>query len=191
MAIVQAGKSAGSITVEATSTGLLGATASVSTKQTALRPQVGIWQRPIPKGAGITGLWKSTSVPTGFMAMVLGSPRIFTLIQEGGKLSGTVEGPGGWFGGDDAAVSITDGSVLGDRVAFKSGMNSFEGKINGGQLELNRSVKIPFTMPTPKKEDASRPAIGPAPDGSDPSIDFAGMATTSPTMTVVLKRAER
>ena len=191
MAIVQAGKSAGSITVEATSTGLLGATASVSTKQTALRPQVGIWQRPIPKGAGITGLWKSTSEPTGFMAMVLGSPRIFTLIQEGGKLSGTVEGPGGWFGGDDAAVSITDGSVLGDRVAFKSGMNSFEGKINGGQLELNRSVKIPFTMPTPKKEDASRPAIGPAPDGSDPSIDFAGMATTSPTMTVVLKRAER
>jgi beta-galactosidase len=121
--------------------------------------------------------------------MFLGSPRVFTLTQEGGTLTGAVEGPGGFFGGDDRPVPIEDGIVEGDRVSFKSGANTFEGKISGEQIELQRSIEFPFERPTPKKEDPGRPAIGPAPDGSDPSIDFPGMFGAS--LPVVLRRAER
>jgi beta-galactosidase len=190
MAIVQAEKTPGTITVEATSSGLTMAKATVSSKQIPLRPQVGVWERVIPKGAGITGLWKSVSESTpGFLAMVLGSPQLFTLTQEGGKLTGTVEGPGGLFGGGDLPAPIADGIVQGDHVTFKSGINTFEGTIKGDQIELQRSINLPFGMPAPPKEDPHRPAIGPAPDGSDPSIDFSGLIGSS--LSVVLKKVER
>ena len=190
MALVQSAKTAGIITVEATSPGLTPATATVSCKPIELRPQVDVWERSIPRGVGITGLWRPLpEAGPAIMAMFLGSPRVFTLTQDGGTLTGTVEGPGGFFGGDDRPVPIVDGIVEGDRVAFKSGTNAFEGRINGDQIELQRSIKLPFERPNPKKEAPNRPAIGPAPDGSDPSIDFSGMFGSS--MPVVLKRAER
>ena len=126
----------------------------------------------------------------GFVASVLGSPRIFTLTQEGGKLTGTVEGPGGWFGGDDAPAPIRDGVVEGDHVSFKSGINVFDGKIKGGDLELKRTVNIPFSMPTPPKKDPNAPVIGPAPDGSDPSFDISDFSGAG-KMTVMLRRSER
>ena len=191
MALIQTEKTPGTITVEATSPRLTDATATVSSKHVDLRPQVADWQRPIPKGPGVTGLWVAVSDPgTGFAAAVLGSPRIFTLTQEGGKLTGTVEGPGGWFGGDDAPALIRDGVVQGEHVSFKSGINVFEGKIKGGDMELQRSVNIPFNLPTPQKQDPNGPVIGPAPDGSDPSIDFSDFSGAS-SMPVVLRRWER
>jgi beta-galactosidase len=118
----------------------------------------------------------------------IGGPQIFTLTQDGGKLTGTVEGPGGFFGGDGSPDPITDGTVNGDHVAFKYGINVFDGKINGDRIELQRSINLPFPMPS-KKEEANRPAIGPAPDGSDPSFDFSGDFPSS--LPVVLRRAER
>jgi beta-galactosidase len=191
MALVQTEKTPDAITVEATSPGLTGATATVSSKQIELRPQVAVWQRPIPKGAGITGLWLAVSDPgTGLAASFLGSPRIFTLTQQGSTLTGTVEGPGGWFGGDDAPAPIRDGVVQGDHVSFKYGINSFDGKIQGGQMELQRTVHIPFNLPTPKKPDPNAPVVGPAPDGSDPSIDFADFSGPG-SMSVVLRKSER
>ncbi len=191
MALVQAEKTAGAITVEATSPGLSAASANISSKQTELRPHVGLWQRPIPKGMGITGLWvAATEMGTGFPASALGSPRIFTLTQEGGKLTGTVEGPGGWFGGDDAPAAVRDGVVEGDRVSFKSGINVFDGKINGDSLELKRTVHIPFSLPTPKKPDPNAPVVGPAPDGNDPSFDVSDFASAG-NMSVVLRRSDR
>ena len=189
---VQTEKTPGTITVEATSPGLTSATATASCKQVELRPQVSVWERPIPKGEGVTGLWVAASESgTGIAASVLGSPRIFTLTQKGGKLTGTVEGPGGWFGGDDAPAAIVDGVVQGDRVAFKSGINVFEGKIKGEQLELQRTVNIPWSMPTAKKQDPNAPVIGPAPDGSDPSSDISDFTNAGSSMSVVLKRSER
>ena len=191
MALVQAEKTAGTISVEATSPGLTAASADVSSKQIELRPQVSIWQRPIPKGAGITGLWFAVSGPgTGLAASALGSPQIFTLTQEGGKLTGAVEGPGGWFGGDDAPAPIHDGGVDGDHVSFKSGINVFDGKIKGGEMELQRTVNIPFSLPTPKKQDPNAPVVGPAPDGSDPSFDPSDFSAPG-SMSVVLRRSER
>ena len=191
MALVQTEKQPGTITVEATSPGLASAAATVSTRQIELRPQAGIWQRPIPKGEGITGLWVATSEPgTGLAASALGSPRIFTLTQEGSKLTGTVEGPGGWFGGDDGPAPVRDGIVEGDHVSFKSGINVFEGNIKGAGLELQRTVNIPFSLPTPKKPDPNAPVIGPAPDGSDPSFDPSDFSAPG-NMSVVLRRSDR
>jgi beta-galactosidase len=191
MALVQTEKTPGTITVEATCAGLSGAQATVSSKQVELRPHVSIWQRPIPKGAGITGLWTAVSdSATGFVASVLGTPRIFTLTEEGGKLTGTVEGPGGWFGGEDAPATIRDGVVDGDHVSFKSGINVFDGKIKGADLELERTVHIPFSMPTPPKKDPNAPVIGPAPDGTNPSFDMSDFSGAG-KMTVTLRRSER
>jgi beta-galactosidase len=192
MALVQTEKNAGAISIEATSPGLTSATGTVSSRQVELRPQVALWQRPIPKGAGITGLWVAVSDPgSSNITSVVGSPSIFTLDQEGGKLTGTVEGPGGWFGGEDAPAVIVDGVVQGDRVSFKSGINVFDGIIKGGQLELKRTVNIPWSMPVPLKPDPEAPVIGPAPDGSDPSFDNSDFAGAAGTMSLVLKRAER
>ena len=189
MALVQSTKAAGSITVEASSPGLTAASVAVSSAQVELRPQVQPWQRSIPSGSGVTGLWRvQPDAAAGALGGFLGTPQLFTLTQEGGKLTGTMEGLGGFFGGDDSPVPIVDGAVNGDHIQFKSGMNAFEGKINGDRMELNRSINIPFAMPKPGT-DANRPAIGPAPDESDPSIDFAGMAGTP--LRVVLKRSDR
>jgi beta-galactosidase len=192
MALVQSNKKPGTITVEASSPGLTSATATVVCKQVELRPQIAAWQRPVPKGPGITGLWiLASEPPAGFASSVVGTPRVFTITQEGNKLTGTVEGSGGWFGSDDAPAPIRDGVVDGDHVSFKSGINIFDGAVKGGQLELNRSVKIPWDMPTPKKPDPNAPAIGPAPDGSDPSFDISDFSGAGTTTTVVLKRSER
>jgi len=191
MALVQTEKAPGTITVEATSPGLSAASATVVSRQVEPRPHVGIWQRPIPKGMGITGLWVAASdMGTGFPASALGSPRIFTLIQDGSKLTGTVEGPGGWFGGDDAPAAVRDGGVDGNHVSFKSGINVFDGKINGDTLELQRTVNIPFSLPKPQKADPNAPVIGPAPDGSDPSFDLSDFSAAG-NMSVVLRRSER
>jgi len=189
MAIVQSEKNSGTVTVEATSPGLTAASAAVSCKQIELRPQVGAWERPIPKGVGITGLWRAVSEPApGIPLSLLGFPRLFTLKQDGGELTGFVEGPGG-FVGNDAPNPIVDGIIRGERVSFKSGMNVFEGRVNGEQIELERSLKLPWKIPAQKTPDPNAPAIGPAPDESDPSMDFSSMFGSK--LAIVLRRAER
>ena len=188
MALVQSAKKAGAIKVEATSPGLASATATIACKQVELRPQISVWERSIPKGSGITGLWRPIPEPSSELSGFLGTLSAFTLTQEGSKLSGTVEGTGGFFGGDDLPVPITDASIDGDRIAFKSGINSFEGKISGDQIELQRKIELPWHRPQPK-EQTNPPAIGPAPDESDPSIgSFEGFGSG---IRLVRKRAER
>ena len=105
MAIVQSAKTAGSITVEATSPGLAPASVTIAAKAVTLRPQVAVWEREMPQGSGITGLWRPRQE---------GGTQIFILRQDGSKLTGTVEGIGaGWAGGYDAPIPITDGTVDG------------------------------------------------------------------------------
>ena len=188
MALVQSAKHAGSITVEATSPGLEPASATISCKQVELRPQISVWERSIPKGSGITGLWRPIPEPGSELSGFLGSLHVFTFAQDDGTLTGSVEGTGGFFGGDDLPVPISDGSVQGDRVTFKSGINSFEGKINGDQIELQRTLELPWHRPKPR-EQSNPPAIGPAPDESDPSIGSWGGFGSG--LRLVLKRTER
>ncbi|UWZ82683.1 beta-galactosidase GalA [Occallatibacter riparius] len=189
MALVQASKEPGDISVEASSPGLASGSVNVATQRVDLRPQIPVWQREIPKGAGITGLWRpERSGSDDFASQFLGTDSVFTLKQQGDSLSGTVEGSGGFFGGDDVPVPVTEGLVDGNKVAFKSGMNTFEGTIKGDRIELQRSVKIPWDVPTPAQPAPNAPAIGPAPDGSDPSIDPSWSIPR--TIPVVLRRAQ-
>ncbi|HUI42914.1 MAG TPA: beta-galactosidase GalA [Terriglobia bacterium] len=196
MALVQSTKSGGNITVKATSPGLAPATVEIAAKSVALRPQVAVWEREVPVGAGITGLWRP--VPragegNGLLAMILGSGGIvFTFHQEGNKLTGTVEGTGGgFFGGGDVPLPIEEGTVDGNHVSFKAGNATYTGTLSAEQVELSRKFNFPFHLPTPETPKGPLPAIGPPPDGSDPSIpDFRRLFAQGPPP-LVLHRVER
>jgi beta-galactosidase len=195
MGVVQATKSSGTVTVEVTSPGLVTATATISAKSVELRPQVAVWEREIPTGAGITGLWRpvpAASQGSELLAFVTGGgTMVFTLRQDGSNLTGTVEGAGGgFFGGTDAPIAIQEGKIDGTSVSFKAGNNTFSGSVKGGQIELERTISIPFRMPPPPAETAGSPAVGPPPDGSDPSINPERLRRRG-GIQVVLQRAQR
>ncbi len=194
MALIQSIKTAGSITVEATAPGLTGAKATIASKAVKLRPQVPVWEREVPSGSGVSGLWRPAPAEGGGN-MLLGflgitSDMIFTLKQEGGNLTGSVETAGAsFFGGSDLPSPLRDGKVDGDQVTFAAGMTTYKGTLKGDWLEMNQSFKIPFDFSPPAKPKPDAPVIGPAPDGSDPSINFGGGMPSS--IPIVLQRAKR
>ena len=175
MAVVQSTKSAGNITIEATSPGLTTASVTIAAKAVTLRPQVAVWKREVPTGPGITGLWRPVpAADNNPMAAFLGggANMVFTLRQDGSNLTGSVEGGnGGFFGGSDVPAAITEGKVDGDKISFKAGTSAYSGTLKGEQLDLQRSMSLGFPIPKPAAETGSRPAVGPPPDGSDPSIN--------------------
>jgi beta-galactosidase len=96
------------------------------------------------------------------------------LQQTGSTLTGSVEGNGVSFvGGNDAPAPIAEGKVDGNNISFKAGNSTYTGTLKGDQIELQRSGDFGFRIPEPAKESADRPAIGPPPDGSDPSINMS------------------
>ena len=194
MAIVQSSKRAGRITVEATSPGLAPSSVTIEGKEVALRPQVAVWAREIPAGSGITGLWRPIpgAGPTGLLAWVAGDgSTVFTLRQDGSKLTGSVEGiGGGWFGGNDTPIPITDGKVEGESISFKAGNSSYEGTMKDGQLDLLRKIDFSrWLSRMPKAASGPRPAVGPPPDGTDPSFNLPPQLP--PGIPVVLHRVTR
>jgi beta-galactosidase len=182
MAIVQSTKLADNITVEATSPGLTPAQVIIWAGAVALRPQVAAWERIAPRGSGITGLWRPVQD---------GGTQLFVLRQDGSALTGTVEGiGGGWAGGYDAPTPITDGLVDGANVSFKAGNSAFSGRINRESIELERTLNFgPRPPQPPPQPEASRPAIGPPADGSDPSN--GPVRRPLGPVAVVLRRAAR
>jgi beta-galactosidase len=194
MALVQSAKTAGTITVEAESPGLTSASVTIAAKEVTLRPQVAPWKRDVPVGPGITGLWRPVAGlggATGLMALFIGDgTTVFTLRQEGSTLTGSVEGlGGGFFGGSDAGIPITDGKVEGSNVYFKAGDNTYSGTLEGDQIKLQRTVQLGFSLSQPEEPAGPRPAVGPPPDGSDPSRSPNMRFPTS--IAVVLHRVER
>jgi beta-galactosidase len=191
MAIVQSTKTAGSITVEAASPGLTSASVTIAAKEVTLRPQVAAWEREAPAGAGITGLWRPIAGATGSQASFAAeSTTVFTLRQDGNKLTGSVEtAAGGFFGGSDAGVPIADGKVDGSNIFFKAGNNTYSGTIEGDQIELQRTIEPGAASPRPAEPTGPRPAIGPPPNGSDPSRN-PNMRIPS-SVPVVLHRVQR
>jgi beta-galactosidase len=177
MALVQSAKAAGNITVEASSPGLTSASATISAKAVKLRPQVAVWEREVPAGSGITGLWRPAPVAAaagrgggGFG----GGSQVFTFHQNGGALTGSVEGGGGGRGGGgDTPVAIEEGKVDGANVSFRAGNVTYTGTVKADQIELQRTGAPGFGgrggRPAPAEPTGPRPAIGPPPDGSDPS----------------------
>jgi beta-galactosidase len=193
MAIVQATKTTGSITVEATSPGLSSAAVTITTKAVTLRPQIAAWEREVPTGSGITGLWRPEPPPQAgseLLEFIGGTNSVYSLKQEGSNLTGTVEGASVNFtGGSDVPAPIVDGKVDGSAVSFKAGNNTWSGNVKGDRIELIRSINLGWEMPKPIPKPADAPAVGPAPDGSDPSMgDFADLP---PGLPVVLRRATR
>jgi len=193
MAIVQSAKDAGRITVEASSPGLASASASVDSKAAVLRPQAPVWVREVPKGSGVTGLWRPApgGGATGMMAFLVGDgSTIFSLSQEGGKLTGSVEGlGGGWFGGSDTPTPISEGKVDGNSISFKAGNSVYEGTMKDGQLDLLRKIDFGHWLSRPSEPTGPRPAIGPPPDGTDPSFNIPHDIPAG--IPIVLRRVER
>jgi beta-galactosidase len=192
MAIVQSNKAAGSITVEATSPGLGSATVTIAAKAATLRPQVAVWEREVPTGSGVTGLWRPmppASNDTSRLAqMMRGDAVVFTLRQEGNVLTGTVEGAGRSFsGGSDVPAPITEGKVDGDHVSFKIGSGTYSGTVKGDQIELERPIESRSSKTATEPKDGL--AVGPPPDGTDPSRDPTSRMPRSVSM--VLHRVQR
>jgi beta-galactosidase len=195
MAIAQSTKTAGKLTVEATSPGLTSANVSIDVQPVTLRPQIAAWQREIPTGSGITGLWRpEAGGPAGLLGMLVGdSTMLFSLNQDGGNLAGNVEGgAGGFFGGADAPIPVTEGKVDGNKVSFKAGNSTYSGTVTGDRIEVERMIELGFPIPHPEEPSGPRPAIGPPPDGSDPSIPAFRLAgRRSPSVQMVLHRVQR
>jgi beta-galactosidase len=181
-AIVQSTKAAGEIAVTATSPGLAPASVRIPSKAAGLRPQMAAWEREAPAGEGVTGLWRAAS----------GGAQIFTLRQNGSALTGTVEGAGGPGGGGGA---IQDGKVEGGNVSFRAGNAAYTGTVKGEQIELQRTGGPGRPNRPVLPPPGSGPAIGPPPDGSDPSslafLGLGGGRGPQGPQTVVLKRAKR
>ena len=115
---------------------------------------------------------------------------LFTLRQDGNKLTGSLEGTGGgFFGGSDAGLPITDGKVDGKNVYFKAGNNTYSGTLEEDQIELQRTVDPGLAPPRAEEPTGPRPAIGPPPDGSDPSRNPNARIPSS--IPVILHRVER
>ena len=128
-----------------TSPGLTPATVTITAKAAKLRPAVPLWRREVPAGAGITGLWRPVppAVPAGGggFGMGGGADSLFTLKQDGSKLTGTVEGAGRrlrWRGGDQP-VPVEDGKVDGSTVSFRAGTTTYSGTVERGELQLQRT----------------------------------------------------
>jgi beta-galactosidase len=192
MAVVQSTKTAGSITVEAASPGLAPATVTISAKSATLRPQVAVWEREVPMGSGVTGLWRpmppATSDSSLLALLARSGAMVFTLRQEGNTLTGNVEGGGRSFsGGSDVPAPITEGKVDGGRVSFKVGNSTYSGTVKGDQIELQRSMEVRSSNTS--TEPAGGLAVGPPPDGTDPSRDPSFHLPSS--IPVVLHRVQR
>ncbi|HEU5336451.1 MAG TPA: DUF4982 domain-containing protein, partial [Terriglobales bacterium] len=194
MALLQSTKKAGSLTVETSSPGLAPATVTIRTNAVALRPQVVIWERKVPVGSGLTGLWRPVPAPpaSGILAWFAGSGNtLFTLSQDGNTLSGTLEGESGYFGSDEP-IAIQQGKIDGNTVSFNAGNSSYSGTIQGDQLQLQRVIHLPAWIKARLKEPQTaghRLAVGPPPDGSDPSFNPNFRIPAS--IPVVLHRVER
>jgi beta-galactosidase len=197
MGVAQSTKSAGKITVEATSPGLTAATVTIEARDVTPRPQVAVWQREIPAGQGISGLWRpepAAGGTPGLIAMFIGGDTmLFSLKQEGNSLTGAVEGAaGGFFAGSDVPAPLTEGKVDGKNVSFKAGNSTYSGTVNGDRIELERKIDLGFPMPRMTEAPAeSRPTIGPPPDGSDPSIPSNISLRRPPSVPIVLHRVQR
>ena len=136
MALVQSTKTAGNITVEAQFAGIdAGQRHHLRESREAAAAGGGLGAR----GSG--GLGHHRPVETGSRSgcrrprwrRVRRRSQVFTFRQNGGALTGTVEGGGGGRGGGgETPVAIEDGKVDGANISFKAGNVAYTGTREGG-----------------------------------------------------------
>ena len=193
MGIVQASKTAGTITIEVTSPGIEKTSATINSKAVALRPQVAEWIRQVPAGPGVTGLWRpmAAEMQAGvdtFQLAVAGDT-LYTFFQKGSTLSGKLEAPPAGFGpGGGAASGPVQGSVDGAHISFIVGTASYSGTVTDDRMQLLRTTPPRPSAPTLPPASGTVQAIGPPPDGSDPSFGNRGGGAPPP---ILLKRVDR
>lgn len=198
MGIVQTQKQAGAIRVTVSSPGLASAEVTLASKPVTLRPQVAEWKRDVPAGSGISGLWRpipdtAAAASNDPMVLMMGaSYSVYTFRQNGAELQGEVDASGGGlFGGPAGPGPIEDGKVEGAKISFRSNSYNYTGTIQGDRIELQRTGGPRFRPgrgPVPEPT-GPRPAIGPPPDGTDPS--FGGFGRGTQTAPIVLRRVKR
>ena len=195
MAIVQAGRQTGEIRLEATSPGLKSASATVSAKAVSLRGQLASWNRKVPAGEGVTGLWRpvtaaqtATSDP---LQLSVAGDTLYTLLQKGSALTGTLEAPASGFGpGGGAVGGAIEGNISDSSIVFHVGTTTYTGTVTRDRITLQKSSLRGGIPPTPPAHaGASQPVIGPPPDGSDPSL--AGFHFDAVPPPIVLRKAAR
>lgn len=200
MAIVQSSKSAGRIGVEVTSPGLAAAAVTIDAIAVPLRPQVAVWEREAPVGEGVTGLWRPAAgvAERGGNPMALGgeaADTIFAFRQAGGVLAGSVDASagGGFGGGGSTGGPIEEGRVDGETISFRAGTATYKGTVKGTQIELTRSAPTGRRPgPAVAANAGPRPAIGPPPDGTDPSFGAGfGGGRGGPAAPLLLRRVQR
>jgi beta-galactosidase len=199
MAIVQASKAAGSIEIEATSPGLERATTRLAVRATALRPQVPAWERPVPEGPGVTGLWRPAEIADAggskdpFVAAALGSRHdmVFSLRQQGSTITGELDEVGDGFFNFNAGGAIEDGRIDGARISFRVASMTYSGTATADRIELSASRQLPFSPGGGAAAAGPQPAVGPVPDGSDPSLPTEMFAALFAPQRLILQRARR
>jgi beta-galactosidase len=199
MAIVQSAKTAGSIIVVGSSPGLTSASATIATRSVTLQPQVAIWEREVPAGPGITGLWRPVPATSATgRGGRRGGGQVFTFRQNGTMLTGVVEGGPGVMG--EAPVAIEGGKVDGADVTFSVGTVIYKGTLKGDQIELQHSGAAgpEEELQASAPPSGPRPVIGPPPDGSDPSeeafyygLAHGGRQSAATPAPLILVRAKR
>jgi beta-galactosidase len=194
LALVQSTKVAGAITVEASSPSLAPSSVTISSRAVKLRPHVPVWEREVPSGPGITGLWRAApaTAAAGFGGFGAPPSPVFTFRQNGSALTGTVEAGGGGFGGgSDTPAAIENGKVDGGKISFNAASFVYTGTLAGDAIELHRTGgPNPFGRGNPPEPAGPRPFIGPPPDGTDPSMGAGRRGPQTPAP-MVLQRAKR
>ena len=190
MGILQTTKQAGAITVGIQSPGLAPASATLSSRAGMVQPQAAVWRRQLPVGDGVTGLWRPVvqEGPSGPdpLQLAVSGDTLYTLLQNGTTLTGTLDGPPANFG--PAVTGSLQGTVQGGRVSFTVGTTLYEGSLRADRMELRRSAPARPGAAASAATAGARPAIGPPPDGVDPSLG-GGRGGGQPLL--VLRRSQR
>jgi len=157
-----------------------------------MRPQLAAWERPVPSGGGVSGLWRATapSEQRGLdpLQLNVAGDTLYTFIQNGGTLTGTLDAPAAGIG-PAASGPIEAGKVEGDAISFRVGPATYTGTIIGDRIELRRSAPARGGGGQPRPADTGpHPVIGPPPDGSDPSLGGRFGGAQAP---IALKRVNR
>ena len=196
MAIVQATRPPGSIVVEAASPGLAGATATIHAREGGLRPQVPPWERPVPSGPGVTGLWRPVVVaeaaaPTIRCRSAAAAAWCSASDRTRDAVTGELDAAADGFFDPSPGGVIEDGRIDGTGISFRVGRTKYEGTVSGDRIEVVKDTPFPFPPPArPPATTAPQPVVGPPPDGSDPSFGPWFGALGAPAR-LVLHRVQR